>query len=351
MSETEFQPKSFFKKPENIVGMIPLIAIGIAGFWCWGVILPFILAAAEETLNLVVVCAALGAIAFMALDKSFRNNLFFMYRSVMRKFAGLVVDMDPIGILKTILEKAKAKKEELEKSIGDIKAQRIALARSLEANQKEYDKSMRALGTAKKQAASVDPDAQHQASRIITLESKQIDRLNTLLGMQHKHMERYDFVVQCLTRYGEVCDDTLIDAQRDIDFRKQEQAQSRSFSKGMNAVSSILRGSTEDLDMQDMANEALEREYTQRMGDIENILDLTKNTITKADFNDAAAMEHADELLNAWKNKDTGEQLGKGTKQNLISAAERGIPMTTRPQYSQIPAQQDGGDEYRNLLR
>ena len=348
---TDTKPKNFWNRPEGIIGLVPPVLIAGAIFWFWGLIVPFVLAAAEETLNLIVVGIAIFAILFVLFDKSFRNMLFFMYRALMRKVAGFFVDMDPIGILKTILEKAQAKKQELEQAIGDIRGQRIALSRSIEKNEKDYNDSMAKLSAAKKRRTDPDQEKQRQAARIEALESKQVTRLSALLEMQHTHLQRYDFVVQVLSRYGEVCEDTMTDARRDIDFRKQERDQSRAFSKGMRAISGILRGSAEDFDMQDMANEALEREYTQRLGEVENILDLTKNQIVKADFNDTVAMEKADELLNKWKSENSEVQIGKTTKQNLIAAAEGGMPINARQRYSQaIPVAQDGGDDYGKLL-
>jgi hypothetical protein len=82
--------------------------------------------------------------------------------------------------------------------------------------------------------------------------------------------------------------------------------------------------------MYDMALESLERDYTTKMGEVENALDLTKNIIMQADFNDEAAMQKADALLNKWRNDNADAQMGKGgvTKQQLLSAAETGIPMS-----------------------
>lgn len=319
--------KKFWSRPEGKMAIAVNIAIGAVILYFWGAIVPFVLAAAVDTFHLIVVAIAIAAIVYVLFDSNFRRFLWFLYRAGMRALTSAFVDLDPIGILKTLLEKAKSKKEDLEEAISDIRGQRLKLERALASNQKDYDDSMFKLQGAKKiKATSKDELQLRQADRIEGLESKQIGRLDGLLTQQREHMKRYDLVVNILTRYNEVCDDTIIDMDRDIKFRQQEQEQSTAFQRAMRGAFGILKGNPEDLEMQDMAVEALERDYTQRLGEVENILDITKNVIVKADFNDSAAMEKATQLLDNWKHKSSGVDLGKGaSKDSVVADAEKAV--------------------------
>lgn len=309
--------KKFWSKPEGRIGMAINIAVIGLIVWFWGSIVPFVLSAAENTLRLAIVSAALCGIGFVLFDPTIRNRAWFIYRATMRALTRGFVNRDPIGIRKTILEKAKAKKEDLDETIGEIRGQRLKLDRTVAANKANYEDSMSRLKIAKRQKEDADPLRKRQGQRVEILESTQISRLDEIMRVQAKHVDRYDYVVDVLTRYSEVCDDTIIDMSRDIALKQQQLDQSKSFQKGMRKVFGILHGSLEDNEMQEMADEALERDYTQKMGEVENILNLTKNDILKADFNDAAAMEKAAGLLDHWKG-DNANNMPKG-KEDPVS--------------------------------
>lgn len=322
--------KSFWSKPEGKTGLIVNTVLIAALIYFWGSIVPFLLSAAEDTLHLIVVCTAIAAILYVAFDSNFRRFLWYGYRSMMRWITQWFVDLNPISILKTYMEKLTEKKAELDAAVGEIKGQRQKLARDIEKNNTTFEASMSKLNAAKAQQNDSDPNKRHQAGRIVGVESKQVARLEALLKMQTKHMQKFDFIVTVLTRYGEVCEDSITDMGHEIKFREQERDQAKSFHKGMSAAFGILKGMPDDQEMYDMALESLERDYTTKMGEVENALDLTKTIIMQADFNDEAAMQKADALLNKWRNDNADAQMGKGgvTKQQLLSAAETGIPMS-----------------------
>lgn len=293
--------KSFWSKPEGKMGLAINLVVAAVIIYFWGEIVPFLLAAALDTFHLAIVVAATFAIGFVLLDSTIRNRAWFVYRAAMRAMTNAFVARDPIGIRKTILEKSRTKKEELDETIGEIRGQRQKLERAVNLNKSTYADSKAKLKVAAKIKDDPDPEKQRQARRIEVLESAHVTGLDTLLTSQTKQLERYDFVVNVLTRYSEVCDDTISTMTIEIGLKQQEIDQAKSFQKGMHKVFGILHGSMEDNEMQQMADEALENDYAKRMGEVENILNLTKNDILKADFNDAAAMEKASHLLDTWK--------------------------------------------------
>lgn len=320
--------KSFWSRPEGKVGLAINIAVGAAIFAGWGYIVPFVLAALVSTLHAAVVGTVLAALLYVLFDKNFRRAAWYLYRSALRKFTGWFVNLDPIGILKSYCEKLEEKKQELVDAVREIRGQRLSLERAVAKNRTDYESSLRKLDAAKRQLTDPDPAKQRQAGRIVSLESKQVERLSRMLETQEGHQKKYNFIVEVLTRYGEVCDDTMADMKNEIEYRSQEREQARSFNKGMSAALGIMRGLPDDQEMYDMALDTLERDYTQKMGEVENALDLTKNVILQADFNDVAALSKADELLNKWKGTNSEVQLSKNgaTKQSLIAAAEHVSP-------------------------
>src|SRR4030042_540304 len=98
MTELEdLKPKSFWKKPEGVTGIIFAILLAIGG----GFLLTWLLPLIQTTLHAILLLVGIGALTYVLLDSRFRNLIFFMYKSIMRFITKLFVEIDPIGILKT----------------------------------------------------------------------------------------------------------------------------------------------------------------------------------------------------------------------------------------------------------
>lgn len=292
--------KNFWSKPEGKTALLINGGIIAAVVYFWGSIVPFLLSAAVDTLHLMVVCAAIAGLLFVLFDGNFRRMAWYLYRSVMRWLTGQFVAIDPIGIMKTRKEEMQSKKNELEESVAEIRGQRIKLARYLEVNSNDYATSMNKLVTAKDLLQCPDGNKRRQAERIFTLETRQSERLDVLIGQQKTHMAHYDDVIAALSRYGEICDDAILDYGREIESRKQAQDSANSFRKGMRAAGAILRGMPEQEEA-DMAVAYLDQQYSAAIGEVENLLTLTKDVVATADFNDQTAITAMGAKIDAWK--------------------------------------------------
>lgn len=311
----------FWGRAEGKFGLGFNIAVAAVIFWYWAKILPFLLGVFEDTIKLGVMAAIIAIVLY----PDTRRLLWFGYKSLMRGVTKMFVDIDAIGVLKSLIGKAKKRKKDFEDAIGEIRGQRQRLNEQLKETKKEFDRAMSALETATTMQHDRNEERARTAARLVQLESKQSKRMKSLLEEQTGFMDKYNVIVKILERYAEVCADMILDMDRDIKFRKQQQDQSRSFRKGMRAVNGIMRGSPDDEEMRDLAIESLEEEYGGAMGEVENVLALTKDVLMRADFNDAQAINDASKRLAEWKNENAGVTLNKSgvNKGNLIAEAER----------------------------
>lgn len=318
--------KSFWARKEAIPAIVFWTAVAGAGIWFWGIIVPFLLSAALDTLHLMIVGGTIAALLILATSK----RVHYIGRSISRMITGWFVAIDPIGIRKTYIEETEKKKAELDSSLNSIRGLRIQLTRRLGANQDAYDKSMRMLQGAQMtlQNPKADDNARRMAQRVLASESRHSDGLAGLIAKQKAHLERYDVIINVLARYGEVCDDAILNLKREVELQEQDREESRGFNKGMRSAFGILRGFGQDKEMDDMATDQLERDYTQQMGEVEGLLDLTKDVISRADFDDEASLASVKNKLDAWSNKNADMQIGRGgsSKQELLSAAGVEIP-------------------------
>lgn len=290
--------KSFWSKPEGKTALIINVALAVTIFYFWSLISAFVVSALLGGIKAAILAVVLAAILYVACDSNFRRMVWYMYRAVMRWLTGMLVNIDPIGILKTYKEKMGEKKTELDDSVGDIRGQRQRLATSLTDNQKAFSDSTEKLKIARQRVSnpSLDQEARRQAERIINIESPTLVDLQGLLEQQKKQMERYDNVVTVLVRYSEVCEDQIVKFGRQIKIRQDARDQSRAFRKGMAAAMGILRGLPEQ-EESDMAIDALERDYARVMGEVENAMNLTRGAVLQSDFANSVDVQKAAEIL------------------------------------------------------
>ena len=90
-----FKPKSFWKRPEGVTGMLFLAGIVIGGGFLIATFLPLIISMLGNVIALSAMLFVLAAIIYMALDPKMRNLVGYMYKSIMRWVTGMFVQIDP----------------------------------------------------------------------------------------------------------------------------------------------------------------------------------------------------------------------------------------------------------------
>lgn len=293
--------KSFWSKPEGTVGYI-FWGIAIAAIiWFWGNVVGFLLSAALDTLHLIIVAGVIAILLWILLSK----RVHFLGRALARRITSLFIAIDPLSIRKEYKATTEKKKAELDEAVGEIRGLRGKLKRSLDDNQKQYAQSMSLLQGANTIATKlgIDAERKHQAERVIALESRRSDGLKQAIDRQQSHSQDYDKTIYILGRYGEMCDDYIAELNTAIQLQEQEDQESRSFLKGMKAAGGILKGLGMERDMDDEAKQLLEDQYTQRMGQVEELLDLTKGMVAKDDFSNQSALDQIQAKLDAWQNQ------------------------------------------------
>src|SRR5260370_18631498 len=98
--------KSFWQRPEGTVGKIILVVAGLAVAYGFVQLLPFLIAAATDTLHLALLVAGLLIVVFVITDHRVRTLAKLIFQSARRYLTGRFIDLDPIGILKNYMYKS-----------------------------------------------------------------------------------------------------------------------------------------------------------------------------------------------------------------------------------------------------
>src|ERR1700756_445331 len=111
--------KSFWSRPEGKTGMIVIGIAAAALVYGWGMIVPFIVSMLADTLHMVFLALMLAAVLFVI----FSSRTHLLFRLIMRWITGLIVNIDPIGILKDHLSQMRKRRDLMLQQISNVSGQ------------------------------------------------------------------------------------------------------------------------------------------------------------------------------------------------------------------------------------
>jgi len=145
--------KNFWQRPEGTAGKVVLVLGTAAVAYGFVQILPFLIAAATDTLHLAVLIGGILVFLFIATDKRVRTLASLMFQSVMRYLTGLFIELDPIGILKNYIGEMK-KNLAIMTSTGNLNGSIRTLQNQIDTNQKDAAHSVALANQADKKMAA-----------------------------------------------------------------------------------------------------------------------------------------------------------------------------------------------------
>ncbi len=117
---TDPEKRSFWSRPEGILGLITLA--GLAGYALVNIntILEFLIRATSNVLELALLLGVLGVVIFLITSRDIRTAVFFLFKSMMRSLTGTVIQLNPIAIMKIYIDDLKKKRQQMQGQIDTL---------------------------------------------------------------------------------------------------------------------------------------------------------------------------------------------------------------------------------------
>ena len=312
MEITDYKPKSFWKRPEGVTGLLFIAAIIAGSGYALVNGLPAILAFASSTLGLVATVMALGAIVYFALDSKARYLLWYMYKSTMRWITGLFVQIDPIGILKSYVEDLEDNLKKMKRQIIKIRGQMHRLKEVIQNNKKEISSNLNQASAAKQ--------SEHKAQ--VILKSRKAGRLkesNLKLTDLYKKME---ILYRVLMKMYDNSDILKEDVTDQVEIKEQEFKAIKASHSAMNSAMDIIRGDSSKREVFEMALESIADDVSNKVGEMEQFMELSENFMSSIDLQNGVFEEEGLKMLEKWEKGGVSLILG-GEKEQLLLDAEK----------------------------
>ncbi|MBU6342329.1 MAG: PspA/IM30 family protein [Bacteroidetes bacterium] len=288
----DFQPKSFWKKPEGFTGILFLLAIGLGSFYLFNQFLPLLIELAENTLYLAGMLAALAGIIFVALDSKNRNLIWYMYQSAMRWITGIFVKIDPISILKSYIDSLELQLRNLSKQIGNLRGQMRKLKGIMDGNTTDIQKNMLLAEQANKQN-----DEKNRT--LLARKAARLQDANAKYEVLYKKME---VLYRILTKMYENAEIVLEDTKDQVSLKEQEFQAIKAGHSAIRSAMSVISGDPDQRAIFNQALETLADEVSQKVGEMERFMDTSRNLMDSIDLQNGVFEEDGLRLLERWEN-------------------------------------------------
>ncbi|NND34320.1 MAG: hypothetical protein HKN76_17180 [Saprospiraceae bacterium] len=327
------KPKSFWKRPEGITGLIFLVAAGAAVVY----FAPALIALASNVLYLSLMLLVLGAVIYMVLDPRMRNLVWYMYKSVMRWVTGIFVTIDPIGILKNYVEDLEDSLGKMSKQIGNLRGQMRKIKTLMEENDKEINQNM-----------LIAKKAQEQGNeKHMLLSSRKAARLkesNEKYSQLHNKMTILYRVLDKMYKNSEIL---LEDTKDQVKLKEQERKAIRASHSAMKNAMDIISGSGSKREMFDAALESIADDLANKVGEMERFMEMSSSFMDSVDLQNGVFEEEGLKMLEQWEKQSTLMLLGDGQKSTSTETLDLNEP---RKEREKIEKSGEGTGGYEGLF-
>jgi len=337
----EFKPKTFWKRPEGSLGAIALGGTIIGGGLLVYNFLPQILVFASNTLGLAVILLVIGALVYMVLDPKMRNLVWYMYKSMMRGITGMFIKLDPIGILKSYVSDLKSNLKKMNKQIGRLRGQMHQLKELIIKNKKEIKSNLNLATEAKSE----------NKKNIMILKTRKAGRLkesNIKLEDLYKKME---ILYRVLFKMEENSKVMMEDVQDQVKVKDIERKAIRTSHSAMKSAMNIISGTADKRQMFDQALEAIADDVSQKVGEMEQFMELSDSFMKSVDLQNGVFEEEGLKMLEKWENEGISLLLGEEKESLLLQANDDAdILDLSEKQKEKVLKEADYQNQYDNFF-
>lgn len=312
MENSNYKPKTFWKRPEGVTGTIFMVGLIGAGLYFAAPILAVIQTALASTLGIVALAIVIAALVYVVADKRMRNLVWYGYKSVMRWLTGLFIQLDPIGVLKSYIEDLRNNLRDMNKQIGIIKGQMHKLKETIVQNQRQINTNMMLANKAK----------QKNMEGQMVLKARKAGRLkesNMKLEDLYKKMEILYRVLVKMYQNSEIL---LEDVEDQVKVKEQERKAIRASHSAMRSAMNIISGNNDQREMFDRALEAIADDVASKVGEMERFMEVSANFMDSIDLQNGIFEEEGLKMLEKWEKEGTSILLGEEKNSLLLEAAD-----------------------------
>jgi len=292
--------KSFWSRPEGKTGMIFIVLAAAALVYGWAQIVPFIVSMLADTLHMVLLAAILGAVLFVIFSP--RTHL--MFRLLMRAITGMIINIDPIGILKDHLSEMRKRRDLMSQQISNVSGQIQYLKNIIDKNQALANENMRLAAHAKKLATTTaDQNEQLRMALQMKAKANQAGRLQKSNLSYQQLLGKLQNIYDLLSKWAVHIDFYIEDTDNEVKQAEIEYKTINTAYRAYRTALAVIKGTGDEKELYNQTMEKLAEEAGRKLGEMEDFQRLAQNFMDTIDLENGAVETEALEKLDAYEQK------------------------------------------------
>ncbi len=303
MADLRTTLKSFWSRPEGKTGAI-LLAGGAGGLvYGWGRIVSFLVAMMADTLHLAMLVVAFGALLYVV----FSPRTHMVFRLLSRALTGLIIEIDPIGILKDRLSQMRKRRDEMKTRIDEVQGQIGILERAIEKNRTSAEENMKQASLAKRtvQSATTEEEALRMTLQV-TVKANKAGRLERQNMSYSQLLVKLRGIYNFLVRWSASVDAYIEDAEDQVRQAEIERKTIHSAYKAFRAALQAIRGKASEEEIYNAAMEHLADDAGRKLGEMEAFQRDAQGFMDDMDLRSGVITQDALQRLESFEQKVLG---------------------------------------------
>ena len=278
---------SKWEKPGGTTGMIVLgvvvgaIAINITP------IMNFIAAACASTLSAIGMAAALFLVLYCLFDPRIRNIGSTIYFMMMRKIEGLLVDYDPISIVKRKIMQMNNKIQEITDNMGKLRGLIDKSEKRIQDKKKQCDHDFQLLNKYKETGKAQDA----------AVYERQVARLTEVIKNSEVRLIQSKQWYEIMGKLKHQAELTVLDATNEVNERVEEWEMIKAQHKAFTSIVGIINGKDDQFSLFTRAMDHMADDISQKLGEMSFIIEETGGLMSKIDMDNLVMSDKANALL------------------------------------------------------
>lgn len=278
---------SKWEKPGGTTGMIVLgvvvgaIAINITP------IMNFIAAACASTLSAIGMAAALFLVLYCLFDPRIRNIASTIYFMIMRKIEGLLVDYDPISIVKRKIMQMNNKIQEITDNMGKLRGLIDKSEKRIQDKKKQCDHDFQLLNKYKEAGKAQDA----------AVYERQVTRLTEVIKNSETRLIQSKQWYEIMGKLKHQAELTVLDATNEVNERVEEWEMIKAQHKAFTSIVGIINGKDDQFSLFTRAMDHMADDISQKLGEMSFIIEETGGLMSKIDMDNLVMSDKANALL------------------------------------------------------
>ena len=286
---------SFWSRPEGIAGMLALAGIGALGLVYFNRIMEFLIRATENTLYLAGLLGVLALLIFLFTSRDVRTAVFFLFKTFMRKLTGVVVQLDPIAIMKIYVQDLREKREKMQGQIDTLAGQLVKLNKKINENNDNIKAKFNEANKANEMAAT--RPGMKEAATLATMEGAGLQEMNEKLLPLQRNMK---LVLDFMEKVNKSADYLIKETDIKVKLKETEYQIVKESSNALKTAVSIFKGNPDKKFYFDESMEYIQDDMSKKLGEMKRAMDLSMDFINGVDIQNGMLSDKGEQLLEAY---------------------------------------------------